>query len=63
MWGNEEIRDIIGADSLGYTSIEGMLSCVKEPEHWCHACFSGEYPVEVIDDMEDKYSMDRSYRE
>lgn len=34
-------------DSLGYLSIEGMLSCVKAhpPEEYCCACFSGDYPV------------------
>ena len=44
----EEIRAFIGADSLGYLSMDGMLEAVK-PEHggFCHACFSGEYPVPI----------------
>ncbi|MBM3237313.1 amidophosphoribosyltransferase [Candidatus Poribacteria bacterium] len=42
----EEIRKHIRADSLGYLSIEGMLSCVKNPQNFCTACFDGEYPVE-----------------
>ncbi len=34
--------------SLGYLSIEGMLRCVSRPaSHYCTACFSGTYPVEV----------------
>lgn len=59
----EEICDIIGADSLGYISVEGLLACTDKPDHWCHACFSGEYPVEPEADMDNKYAMDRGYRE
>lgn len=59
----DEIRDIIDADSLGYISVEGLLSCTDNPDHWCHACFSGEYPVQPEPDMTDKYAMDRKYRE
>ena len=39
------IRDFIDVDSLGYLSLEGMLSCVKNPEDYCTACFSGDYPI------------------
>ncbi|HID56323.1 TPA: amidophosphoribosyltransferase, partial [Candidatus Poribacteria bacterium] len=42
----EEIRKYIRADSLGYLSVEGMLSCVKNPDEFCTACFNGRYPVE-----------------
>ena len=42
----EQIRAFVGADSLGYLSEEGMLSCLATPpEHFCTACFSGRYPV------------------
>jgi len=43
----EEIRQIIGADSLGYLSLEGLLSCVKNPQSYCTACFNGDYSLEV----------------
>jgi len=43
----EEIRQRIGADSLGYLSIKGMLSCVKNPKNYCTACFTGKYPLRV----------------
>ena len=45
----EEIRVRIGADSLGYLSIEGLLlTAAKELKRGiCDACFSDEYPVEV----------------
>lgn len=43
----EWIRDFIGADDLGYLSLEGMLKAMPLPkEKFCTACFSGGYPVE-----------------
>ena len=42
----EEIRDKIEADSLGYLSLEGLLEAVGESTGYCHACFSGNYPIE-----------------
>jgi len=42
-----EVCSFIGADSLGYLSLEGMLSCVEHPEDYCTACFDGTYPTEV----------------
>ncbi len=41
----EEIRRFIGADTLGYLSIEGMLSVVKRKSNFCKACFDGKYPI------------------
>ena len=42
----EEIRRFLKLDSLGYLSVDGMLSCVKPPkENYCAACFTGEYAV------------------
>ena len=43
-----QIRDFIGADSLGYLSIEGLLRAVGQPkENFCMACFTGDYPIPV----------------
>jgi amidophosphoribosyltransferase len=41
----EEIRDFAGADTLRYIDLEDLLTCVKDSEKYCHACFSGEYPI------------------
>lgn len=45
----EEIRQEIGADSLAFISLEGMISalsaCGKGDRGFCKGCFSGEYPV------------------
>jgi amidophosphoribosyltransferase len=44
----DEICKIIDADSLGYLSIDGMLTSTGVPtERFCHACFSGGYPIGV----------------
>ncbi|HOY10473.1 MAG TPA: amidophosphoribosyltransferase [Candidatus Omnitrophota bacterium] len=43
----EEIAQYIEVDSLGYLSLEGMLSCMKHPKDFCSACFTGEYPVNI----------------
>ena len=45
----DEIAELIDADSLAYLSLEGMLSCVSgNTKEYCHACFSGEYPVAPV---------------
>ena len=45
---NEEIREYIGADSLGYLSMEGMLTAIGiDQSSSCTACWSGHYPTLV----------------
>jgi len=47
----EEIRASIGADSLGYISLEGMVAATQQPdEQLCKACFTGEYPIALPDE-------------
>ncbi|MEJ2633699.1 MAG: amidophosphoribosyltransferase [Calditrichia bacterium] len=41
----EEIRDYVGANSLKYLKIEDLRACVKQPDNFCYACFSGNYPI------------------
>ena len=46
--GVEEVRQSIGADSLGYLSKEGMMAATEqEASSLCTACFTGEYPIEL----------------
>ena len=41
-----EIAQLIGVDSLGYLSLDGMLHAVPGgPDGFCDACFSGNYPT------------------
>ncbi len=43
-----QIKDFIGADSLGYLSIDGLIKAVDLPrDFFCLACFTGEYPIPV----------------
>ncbi len=41
----EDIAEFLEVDSLGYLSIEGLLSCTASPKDYCVACFAGKYPV------------------
>lgn len=44
----EEIRKHVGADSLGYLTVEGLLESVKgTAEGYCAACFDGKYPTDL----------------
>ena len=44
----EQIRESIGADSLGYVSLEGLIEATTVPaQNLCRACFDGIYPVEL----------------
>jgi amidophosphoribosyltransferase len=45
----EEIRELLGVDSLGYLSLEGMLACVEDFGPFCDACFSGNYTAPLVD--------------
>jgi amidophosphoribosyltransferase len=49
----DEIRMFVGADSLAYLSIAGVLGALDLPrERFCFACFDGQYPVPVPYDVE-----------
>ncbi len=55
-----EIRDFIGADTLGYLSIDGLIKAVALPrEIFCLACFTGDYPMPVQLEM-DKLALETS---
>ncbi|MDH7480431.1 MAG: amidophosphoribosyltransferase [Armatimonadota bacterium] len=44
----EEIRQHIGADSLGYLSIKGLVQAIGlRRDKFCLACFDGKYPIEI----------------
>ena len=40
----DEIRAHIGADSLAFLSIEGLMKALKAEDGYCNACFTGAYP-------------------
>jgi amidophosphoribosyltransferase len=43
----DEIREFVGADSLYYLSVEGMMRALKREDGFCQACFTGQYPIPV----------------
>lgn len=51
----EEIREMIGADSLEFLSVDGMLDSIGRKDAdanrgQCLACFTGKYPTEIYPD-------------
>jgi len=45
-----EIRALIGADSLGYVSLDGLIAATEQPAgSLCRACFDGQYPLPVAE--------------
>ncbi len=47
----EEIRKMLGADTLGYISIDGLVEAIGKPrQHLCMACLTGEYPFKLEED-------------
>jgi amidophosphoribosyltransferase len=45
----EEIREFVGADSLGYLSLESLRRAVSDAEgRFCTACYTGSYPTELV---------------
>ena len=54
----EQIREFLEVDSIGYCSLEGMLSCAGEPaENYCTACWNGKYRI-TVDTILNKFSME-----
>jgi len=47
----EEMREFIGADSLAFLSLDGMMRAVGSADGsgYCNACFTGNYPISVGD--------------
>ena len=56
----EEMREFIGADSLAFLSLDGMMRAVGSADGagYCNACFTGEYPIPV-GDAQAKLSFER----
>ena len=57
----EEICASIGADSLGYVSLAGLIEATTIPaSRLCRACFDGQYPTPVADDDQGKHVLSRA---
>src|SRR5881394_2916581 len=57
----EGIRDFIGADSLGYLSLEGMLTATGlDPNASCVACWNEKYPTRITSEAETMHARDEA---
>ncbi len=50
----EDIRKFIGADSLGYLSLEALLESVEDAGRFCSACFTDRYPTDIAHEERQK---------
>ena len=47
----DEIRQSIGADSLGYIDLDQLIEATNVPkDNLCRACFDGIYPIPLPED-------------
>jgi amidophosphoribosyltransferase len=59
----------IGVDSLAYLSIDGLYRAVGEPgsdifrPQYCDACFTGDYPIRLVDQEKDPADNQLSFLE
>lgn len=56
----DDIGEYLGADSLGYLSIEGLIRAVSLPKNiFCLACLNGKYPIEIPPELKiSKFSLE-----
>jgi amidophosphoribosyltransferase len=55
----EGMKAYLGADSIGYLSLDGMIRATGHPTNkFCAACFTGDYPVPFEQDL-DKFIMEK----
>jgi amidophosphoribosyltransferase len=55
----DQIRAAIGADSLGYVSLDGLMAATHQrPGSLCRACFDGQYPVPVPESERGKHVLE-----
>jgi len=57
----EEVRQSLGADSLGYISLDGLVAATEQPkEQLCRACFDGVYPIPVEESARGKHVLEHT---
>jgi amidophosphoribosyltransferase len=43
----KQIQRTIQSDYLGFLSLQGLINCCGEQNHFCTGCFDGRYPIKV----------------
>lgn len=57
----EEIRASLGADTLGYISLDELIAATRQPrDRLCRACFDGVYPIDVAEDARGKHLLEEA---
>jgi len=56
----EEIGRLVGADSIGYLSLEGLIEATSS-SGFCTGCFSGQYPLD-IEGADGRYALDTAQK-
>ncbi|MBI2844139.1 MAG: amidophosphoribosyltransferase [Armatimonadetes bacterium] len=61
----DEIREYIGADSLGYLSLQGLMRAIGvKKDNFCRACLDGKYPLSISDQAKlQKFVFERETKE
>jgi amidophosphoribosyltransferase len=55
----DQMADYLGVDSIGYLDIDGMVRAIGLPKNeFCLACFNGQYPVPIDQEL-DKFIIER----
>lgn len=44
---DEQLREYIGADSLSFLSLDGLMASINEDKKYCEACFTGNYVTDI----------------
>ena len=53
------IRDLVGADSLAYLSLDALVEATEAPKgSFCRACFDGNYPIPVGEQEPSKFALE-----
>jgi len=47
-----DIQKYLGVESLEYLTVEDLRSVVDDPDNFCYACFSGDYPVPLSEEID-----------
>ncbi|WP_345434142.1 amidophosphoribosyltransferase [Actinoallomurus vinaceus] len=59
----EEIRQSLGADTLGYISLDELIAATQQDKsRLCRACFDGVYPIDVAEDARGKHLLEEARR-
>jgi amidophosphoribosyltransferase len=55
----DRVRSFIGADSLAYLSLQGLVEATGSAAgSFCRACFDGEYPISVGEETPSKFVLE-----